>query len=102
MCILVLFRFSGSRGIAELGSSAAACPLALPYNAPSIGVAGVRSVRTALLLSGVSGIRAVLRGASTGGGVAGLLPLQLRSGSGVAIQVMRAPIQAMNRLFRVV
>ena len=47
---------------------------------------GEGGARAALLLSGASGIRAVLRGASTGGGVAGLLPLQLRFG--VAIMLM--------------
>ena len=48
------------RAAAGLGSSTAACPMALPFHAPLIGVAGVRSVRTALLGSGASGITAEL------------------------------------------
>ena len=55
--MLVIFefriRFAGSRGI-RLGSSAAACPLAPPANPPSVGVAGARPVRSALLVSGAS------------------------------------------------
>ena len=48
----------GSPDPAGLGSSAAACPLELPATAPPMGIPGVRFVRTALLLSGASGIRA--------------------------------------------